>query len=328
VGFVSNTIIILTVRSSTAIFLDHGTEMLLPGPLAVYGPVLPELPFTNFNLIYFMRSIRPRAKDISRRKPAMVENISVDINSASAISRWRSLLFCITFDGTAASGKSAICRNVATFFDALHINSGLMFRYVAWRLLQERISGDVEDVLLFRARAIARETHFVFKRQDDGKSRLYVNKELLIENTIGDETVANLASIIAKDAIVREVVRSVQRSHVESNERIVLEGRDAGTRVVPDAFMKFYIDCQLDIRASRRLSKEEFLGEAEVTFEGVKSVLKTRDERDMKREQDPLIQTESMHYIDNSLETAKQSSSRVRKMIQAKLLEKRFVLKF
>jgi cytidylate kinase len=274
-----------------------------------------------------MRSIRPRAKEIGRRQLETVENVSIKINTAPTRSRWSSFSFCITFDGTAASGKSAICRNVALFFEALHINSGLMFRYVAWRLLQERIPIDERDALLIRAGFIARETDFVFRRQDDGKSRLFVNKEILIENTIGDETVANVASMIAEDPIVRESIRLTQLKHLEGNERVVLEGRDAGTRVVPDAFMKFYIDCQLDIRANRRLSKEEFLGEAEVTFDSVKLVLKTRDDRDMNRELDPLIQIDSMHYIDNSLETAKQSSNRVKKMIQDKLLEKRFVLK-
>jgi cytidylate kinase len=273
-----------------------------------------------------MRSIRPRAKEIGRRQSETVENISLKINAAPKGSRWRSFSFCITFDGTAASGKSAICRNAALFFEALHINSGLMFRYVGWRLLQEGVPVHEKDFLLLRARAVASETDFVFRREDDGRSRLYVNNEKLIENTIGDETVANVASIIAEDPVVRESIRLVQLTHIKSNERVVLEGRDAGTRVVPDAFMKFYIDCELDIRANRRLSKEEFLGEAEVTFDGVKLVLETRDHRDMNRELDPLVQIKGMHYIDNSLETAKQSSNRVKKMIQDKLLEKRFVL--
>jgi len=201
-----------------------------------------------------------------------------------------------------------------------------MFRYVAWRLIQERIPIGDKDVLRLRARTIAHETDFVFRRQDDGKTRLYINNEILIENTIGDETVANIASIIAEDPFVREPIRLVQLRHIRGHPRVVLEGRDAGTRVAPEAFMKFYIDCQLDIRTNRRLSKEEFLGESEVTFDGVKSVLKTRDDRDMNRKLDPLVQTDSMHYIDNSLETAKQSSNRVKQMIQEKLLKKRFVL--
>jgi len=273
-----------------------------------------------------MRSIRPRAKEISRRKLEAVENVSVKINTAPVGSRWRSFAFCITFDGTAASGKSAICRNVALFFEALHINSGLMFRCVASRLIHERTPLDDNDSVLHRARVIARETDFVFRQQDDGRTRLFINNEVLVENTIGDETVANIASIIAEDPLVREPIRLIQIRHIKGNKRVVLEGRDAGTRVAPDAFMKFYIDCQLDIRTNRRLSKEEFLGESEVTFDGVKLVLKRRDDRDMNRKFDPLVQTDSMHYIDNSMETAKQSSNRVKKMIQEKLLEKRFVL--
>lgn len=273
-----------------------------------------------------MRSIRPRAKEISRRKSEAVENVSVKINTAPVGSRWRSFAFCITFDGTAASGKSAICRNVALFFEALHINSGLMFRYIASRLIHERTPLDDNDSVLHRARVIARETEFVFRQQDDGRTRLFINNEVLVENTIGDETVANIASIIAEDPLVREPIRLIQIRHIKGNKRVVLEGRDAGTRVAPDAFMKFYIDCQLDIRTNRRLSKEEFLGESEVTFDGVKLVLKRRDDRDMNRKFDPLVQTDSMHYIDNSMETAKQSSNRVKKMIQEKLLEKRFVL--
>jgi cytidylate kinase len=202
-----------------------------------------------------------------------------------------------------------------------------MFRYVAWRLMQERISLDERDLLLLRAREVAHETDFIFQRQDDGKTRLYINNEILIENTVGDEAVANVASIIAEDPFVREPIRLVQIKHIRGHKRVVLEGRDAGTRVAPDALMKFYIDCQLDIRTSRRLSKEEFLGESEVNFDSVKVVLKTRDDRDMNRKLDPLVQTEGMHYIDNSLETAKQSSNRVKMMIQEKLLEKRFVLR-
>jgi CMP/dCMP kinase len=283
-----------------------------------------------------MRSIRPRtSKTIVKSGGSDVKTAPYVSQNASisSQSRWEQLKFIITVDGTAASGKSAISRGLARHFEALHINSGLMFRYLAWKINQlgESCSNNLtlsnqEEVLL--CQQFLNEISFEYCISESGQTQFKVNGLVVREKEIETEEVAAKASLLACCSLVRKRLASVQRDHIAAYKRVVLEGRDAGSIIAPDALMKFYVDSTLEVRTSRRFLKERhFSVGRERSYDEVRLQLFSRDQLDKTRALDPLTYCLDMMLLDNTEQTARKSIQNAQKIVEEKLALRYFAVR-
>jgi CMP/dCMP kinase len=192
----------------------------------------------------------------------------------------------IAIDGPAGSGKSTVARAVSERVGIPYLDTGAMYRSVAFAALRAGV--DPEDSE--QVSNLARELVLVMR--PDG-TVLVDGADATIE--IRGPEVTRAVSIVAANPTVRSEMRSRQRQWAREQGGGVMEGRDIGTVVFPDARLKVYLDASPEIRAARR-SKEV----ADLSYESVASDLARRDALDQNRAHDPLTVSEDARVIDTS----------------------------
>jgi cytidylate kinase len=185
----------------------------------------------------------------------------------------------IAIDGPAASGKGTLARRIAAHFGLAHLDTGLLYRAVA-RDVRRR--GEALDDPAAAAATAAR-----------------LDPATLADPALRDLGLSEAASIVARIPAVRAAILSYQRTFARRPEGAVLDGRDIGTVVCPDADVKLYITASAEVRAERR--RREQLGRGEVaTFEAVLEDIRRRDERDAGRDVSPMRPAEDAFLLDTS----------------------------
>ncbi len=199
----------------------------------------------------------------------------------------------IAIDGPAGAGKSSVARKLARQLDYLFINTGAMYRAVAWKAQQSGIPlDDVE-----RIGRLARESRIELTGPVDS-TRVLVDGEDITES-ITSPQVSQAASVVSAIPAVRRAL--VARQQQMGNEGgVVMEGRDIGTMVFPDADIKIYLDASSEARSRRRFDEDTARGIAVASIEQMRSEIEERDLRDKSRDDSPLLQAEDAIYIDSS----------------------------
>ena len=192
----------------------------------------------------------------------------------------------VAIDGPAGAGKSTVARMVADHLKYAYINTGSLYRALAYAALTSGIAFS-EITPEFLA-----EQHLEFRGVD-----LYLNNEKL-DTQLRMPECAQGASIVSAKPFVRDFLMPVQRNAANS-QWIVMEGRDIGTVVFPDAEKKFFVTASAEERARRRLAQSGEVA-AGATFESILADIKVRDERDMNREIAPLKQADDAVLIDTT----------------------------
>jgi len=185
----------------------------------------------------------------------------------------------IAIDGPAASGKGTLARKVAQRYGYHYLDTGSLYRGVAWKLCQAGLHPDNEDAARLAA-------------------------ESLDMNGIGDrdlrsDEIGEAASIVAAMAPVRTAVLEFQRRFASQAPGAVLDGRDIGTVVCPEAEVKIYVEAEAKTRAKRRFLELKAAGH-KVKESSVLADIKARDARDLSRELSPLKPAEDAHLLDTT----------------------------
>ena len=209
----------------------------------------------------------------------------------------------IGIDGPAGTGKTTIAKIFEEKYDIKYINTGAMYRALAYKCLQNRIEKEEEEDIL----KILEDTKIEYvKNSVNGKmltSIILDGKDITEE--IHRVNIAQVASDISKIVKVREYMVDLQRKianeYVKMDEDVLLEGRDICTVVFPDADLKIYLDADTKIRAKRRLEelKNRGINENLNLEEMIKSIEK-RDETDKNKTVGALKRTENQKYIDTT----------------------------
>jgi cytidylate kinase len=203
----------------------------------------------------------------------------------------------IAIDGPAASGKGTLARRLAEYFDLEYLDTGSLYRAVGMKIVYA--GKDPQDVKA--AEEAARS----------------IDVEDLANPRLRQERIGQAASIVSAFPEVRQALLDFQRAFAASGRGAVLDGRDIGTVVCPEADFKFFITATLYARAKRR--HRELQGQGiEVIFESVLDDLRERDERDEKRSIAPLRPSDDAFIIDSSTHDADEVFDTVREVIVRK----------
>jgi len=212
----------------------------------------------------------------------------------------------IAIDGTAASGKGTLARRLSVKYDFPHLDTGSMYRMVALELINDK-KNDYTNLEIESCK-IAKKLSF----------------KQLENNKLRSEVVAALASKIASFSTLRETLNLKQIEFANVNKRkyggCILDGRDIGTKILPNANFKFFINASVEIRAKRRLLEKNisFLHEndEECMLQSLISDIMKRDLSDSRRKTSPLVPAEDAFIIDTSSISADEVMSIATKIIE------------
>jgi len=201
----------------------------------------------------------------------------------------------IAIDGFSSTGKSSISKVVADTLGLIHIDTGAMYRAITLFGLRN-FKNEKQEIDLSKLLQNLNEISLEF-RENSEKLEIYLNGEN-VSKEIRTTEVSDNVSFIAKQPEVRERLVVLQRNIAEK-QGVIMDGRDIGTVVLPNADYKFFLTASADERARRRFLELQSLG-IETTIEEVKQNLIERDRIDSEREISPLKQAEDAILIDNT----------------------------
>jgi cytidylate kinase len=207
----------------------------------------------------------------------------------------------IAVDGPGSSGKGTVAKGIARALQYQYVDTGAMYRTIALLAKEAGISPDDERGLAKLA------ANLKFQFQWDGDVLRIQVGDRDVTGAIRTDEMGRLASEISTHPEVRTELLALQRA-LGHQGGVVMDGRDIGTVILPDAEMKIYLDCDLDERARRR--HEEHLRRGEVlSFAEVRDALSHRDEQDTRREFAPLRQASDAVYVDTSKLSIKEATA-------------------
>ncbi|AGN24155.1 (d)CMP kinase [Erysipelothrix rhusiopathiae] len=218
-------------------------------------------------------------------------------------------MFNIAIDGPSASGKSTIAKQLAKKLGFVHIDTGAMYRAVALICLNQEIDLNDEKACFNIVKDL--------KIELPEENMILVNGQdvsLLIRN----DKVSKAASQVSKHKSVRDVLVSIQRD-IASKKGFVLDGRDITSVVLPDAEVKIFQTADASVRARRRYN-ELIKNGIKTTYEEVHSDLVERDERDMNRQESPLIKVEDAIEINTTSMSIEEVVSQIVNIIESRNL--------
>ena len=202
------------------------------------------------------------------------------------------MAFSIAIDGPAGAGKSTIAKALAKRLGFIYVDTGAMYRTMALELLRKGISP--EDVPAMEQACQDVEISIAY---EEGSQQVYLNGEN-VSSLIRRDEVGNMASVSAANGKIREKLVDLQRQ-MAARENVVMDGRDIGTCVLPQADVKIYLTASVHTRAMRRY--KEYLEKGQkVDLQQIEKDIEKRDYQDMHRDISPLKQAEDAVLLDSS----------------------------
>lgn len=200
--------------------------------------------------------------------------------------------FNIAIDGPAGAGKSTIAKRVAKELNFIYVDTGAMYRAMALFFQQNQIDPKDEEAVSDACEGIVISISY-----EEGQQRILLNGEN-VTGLLRREEIGNMASIVSGYPAVRKTLLSLQQDLARTQD-VIMDGRDIGTCVLPDAPLKIYLTASVETRGQRRYQELKEKG-AECDLEEICGDIAERDRRDMEREISPLRQAEDALLIDSS----------------------------
>jgi CMP/dCMP kinase len=211
--------------------------------------------------------------------------------------------FVIAIDGPAGAGKSTVARRVAELLNFRHLDTGAMYRTAAWVATTHAIPLDDGARIAQVLQKELAEAKLLFE-QKERVTVTYQKQEVTTE--IRTPEIGQAASVVSQFGSVRDVLVPLQRQ-LSLGGGIVLEGRDIGTVVFPDAELKVYLTADDEVRAERRRTELVSMGKPE-SFEATLAEVRARDDRDRNRAVSPLRQADDAWVVDSSHMSAEEAA--------------------
>lgn len=221
--------------------------------------------------------------------------------------------FVIAIDGPAGVGKGTITKRVADELGLITIDTGATYRSVTVAMVDNNINLEETDKIKELLENI--EIEFIL---EDGKQKVYLNGKD-VTTRIREDEINNKVSLVSSIKEVREKMTTLQRKLAEG-KNVVMEGRDIGTVVFPDADAKIFLDASLEERAMRRYRQNQETGiDKELTYEEVYESIKTRDYNDRNKPIGALKQAEDAILVDTTGKEIEENTASVIAAIRTKI---------
>lgn len=221
----------------------------------------------------------------------------------------------VAIDGFSSCGKSTMAKQLAHEVGYIYVDTGAMYRAVSLYCMRNGWM-DAESLDVESIESNIGSIQLQFKNNQQGKAEIYLNGEN-VEAEIRTLEVSNGASRVSTlGAVRRELVRQQQLMGVEKG--IVMDGRDIGTVVFPEAELKVFLTASPEIRARRRMDELSAKGET-VSYEEVLANVKERDDRDQNRKESPLKKADDAIVIDNSALSIVEQQEMLRSLFDQKI---------
>ena len=207
----------------------------------------------------------------------------------------------IAADGSAASGKTTGAKRVAKKYGLQFLSSGLLYRYASFQLLKHKPKNKIDFLK---------------------KSFKNLNLKKLDNKNLHSPEISAHTSIVAKEQKIRIVLKNFQNKFAKKYNKVCIEGRDIGTVILPNADIKFFFKCNLDVAARRRF-KELKKNNKRIRLVDVKKAMRIRDNLDKKRKNSPLIQSKNAVVVQtDKLKNIKGMVKKMSEIIEEKIKDK------
>ena len=215
----------------------------------------------------------------------------------------------IAIDGPAGAGKSSIAKALSKRLGYIYIDTGAMYRAVARFFLENNVADGTDS----RIESLLDKLEISIK-YEDGAQKVILNGED-VTGKLRLEEIGKLASKFSAIGSVREKLVAIQRK-LAQKENVVMDGRDIGTVVLPNADLKIYLSASSKVRAKRRYLELLEKGHTDLDINEIEDEIIKRDEADMNREISPLKQADDAYYLDSSDMTLEEVVSKILSMVK------------
>lgn len=216
--------------------------------------------------------------------------------------------YSIAIDGPAGAGKSTIAKRIAEQLQFIYVDTGAMYRAMAIYFLDNKINPENEDAINEACKDVK-----VSIAYENGAQQVILN-DVNVTGRLRSEEVGTMASKTSVYPTVREKLVELQRELAKVNN-VIMDGRDIGTCVLPNANLKIYLTASVDARAKRRYDELVAKGE-NADYDVIATDIRERDERDTNRDVSPLRQAEDAVLVDSSNMTIEEVVCRVQNLFQ------------
>ena len=206
--------------------------------------------------------------------------------------------FKIAIDGSSASGKTTGSKIIAKKFKFKLLTSGKLYRFVAFKILNNKNKYDPQFI-----KKISKK----------------ISLKDLNSKKIFSQRVTTLASSIAKIKYIRNCLKRFQIDFIKNNKKVVVEGRDIGSKIMPDADLKIFFKCSLKEKAKRRLNEYK---NKNISLKDVEKALKLRDLSDINRKESPLLFVKGAVLVDTTNLSKKQMGAKLYKLVKLRIKKK------
>ncbi len=202
--------------------------------------------------------------------------------------------FTIAIDGSSASGKTTGSKIISKEFKFKLLSSGKLYRYLAFQILKNK-----------------KKYNQKYIRTQSKK----INFEKLKNKKLDNPEITKLASIIATKKYVRNELKKFQTNFINKNNKVIIEGRDIASKIMPNADLKIFFKCSLKEKAKRRLKEYKKLNK-KIKLDEVEKSLKSRDFSDKNRKESPLLFTKGAVLVDTTNLTKKKMGAKLFKLVE------------
>ena len=212
----------------------------------------------------------------------------------------KNIKFSIAIDGSSASGKTTGSKIISKKFNFKLLSSGRLYRYLAYKIINKKNRYDKKFII------------------DQSKN---INLNKLKDKRLYSLEVTKLASIIAKKKYIRNALKQFQINFIKKNKKVIIEGRDIASKIMPKADLKIFFRCSLQEKTKRRLKEFRKLNK-NISLKEVKKALKQRDFSDINRKESPLLFTKGAVLVDTTNLNLQQMRSKLKKLVQGEIKKK------
>lgn len=217
----------------------------------------------------------------------------------------------VTIDGVAGAGKSTVAKMVAARLGFEFLSTGMLYRAAAYQFDRLGLKNVNEESINTLLENLNLSVDFI-----NGKQIIFINGED-VTSYLRTEKISELSAVVSPYEKLRELIKQIQLK-ISRKYNIIVDGRDTGTVVFPNAEHKFFLTADAKVRAERRLAEVRRLGDNTTTFDYVLNEIKQRDYADINRKVSPLVKASDAVEIDTTNYTAEEVASIIEKAVKNK----------